>query len=285
MTRYSRDRMLRKALVVCALVSASLAGVCANAAGVSRAPRSYYLALGDSIAYGIQPDKFDKGVPPSGYRTGYVDVFAKRLRQHAPEIRLVNYSCPGESTVSFVRGGCPWLSEGRKLHDPYRGAQLKGALAFLAAHRGQVSPITIHLWGNDIDPVAEACKGDFACIEKRAPAAIAQISSRLEDILHRLRTAAPDAEIIVNGTWNFNVDDLARTDPLFRSLDRAIRRAATGANARFADIFPLFNPKGNVARERARVCSLVFICKRDDPHPTDAGYRAIADAVWKASGY
>jgi lysophospholipase L1-like esterase len=89
----------------------------------------------------------------------------------------------------------------------------------------------------------------------------------------------------VNGTWNFNVDDLARTDPLFRSLDVAIRRAAARANARFADIFPLFNPQGNVARERARVCRFVFICKRDDPHPTDAGYRAIADAVWKASGY
>jgi lysophospholipase L1-like esterase len=57
------------------------------------------------------------------------------------------------------------------------------------------------------------------------------------------------------------------------------------ANARFADIFPLFNPQGNAGRERARVCSFVFICKRDDPHPTDAGYRAIADAVWKASGY
>jgi len=277
--------MLRQALVA-GVVAAGLLGVFATGAvGVGHSPKSYYLALGDSIAYGIQPDKFDRGLPPSGYRTGYVDVFAKHLRQVAPTIRVVNYSCPGESTVSFVRGGCPWLAEGRKLHDPYRGAQLKAALAFLAAHRGQVSPITVHLWGNDIDPVAEACKGNFACIKKRAPAAIAQISSRLGDILRRLRAAAPSAEIIVNGTWNFNVDDLPGTDPLFRSLDAGIRRAVTGANARFADIFPLFNPQGNVSRERARVCAYVFICKRDDPHPTDAGYRAIANAVWKASGY
>jgi lysophospholipase L1-like esterase len=277
--------MLRQALVVGALVAGSLAGVTAEAVGVPQAPKSYYLALGDSIAYGIQPDKFDKGLPPQGYRTGYVDLFAQRLRQVTPSIRVVNYSCPGESTVSFVRGGCPWLTEGRKLHDPFRGTQMKAALAFLAAHAGQVSPITVHLWGNDIDPVAEACQGDFACIKKRAPAAIAQIASRLGSILRRLRAAAPNAEIIVNGTWNFNADDLARTDPLFRSLDAALRRSAAGARARFANTFPLFNPQGNVAREKARVCSLLFICKRDDPHPTDAGYRAIATAVWTASGY
>jgi len=277
--------MLRQALVAGAIAVGVLAGITATAAGQQQAPKSYYLALGDSIAYGIQPDKADKGVPPSGYRTGYVDVFARRLRQLAPKIRVVNYSCPGESTISFVRGGCPWTAEGKKLHDPYQGAQMKAALAFLAGHRGQVSPITIHLWGNDIDPVAEACKGNFGCIAKHAPAAIAQISTRLGDILRRLRNAAPNAEIIVNGTWNFNYEDLARTDPLFRSLDAGLRRAAASAHARFAALFPVINPQGNRARERARVCSLLFICSRDDPHPTDAGYRAIANAVWTASGY
>jgi lysophospholipase L1-like esterase len=277
--------MLRQALVVGAVVAGCLVGFTAAAGGERQSPQSYYLALGDSIAYGLQPDKYARGVPPSGYRTGYVDVFAKRLRQIAPVIRVVNYSCPGESTVSFVHGGCPWLSEGKKLHDPFRGTQLKAALAFLAAHRGRVSPITVHLWGNDIDRVAEACQGDFACIKKRAPAAIAQIASRLGGILRRLRAAAPNAEIIVNGPWNFSVDDLARTDPLFGSLGGAIRRAATGVRARYADLLPVFNPQGNVAREKARVCALLFICSVDDPHPTDAGYRAIADAAWKASGY
>jgi lysophospholipase L1-like esterase len=251
----------------------------------SASPKAYYLALGDSIAYGIQPAKAEAGLPPPGFRTGYVDVFARRLKQLAPNIRVVNYSCPGESTVTFVRGGCPWLIGGRKLHDPFRGSQMQAAIVFLAAHHGQVSPITVHLWGNDIDLEAEACKGDFACIKKRAPVAIARIASRLGEILRRLRAAAPAAEIIVNGTWNLNADDLARTDPLFRSLDLAIRHAAGRAKARFADVFPLFNPQGNITRERARICALTFICKRDDPHPTDAGYRAIATAVRQASGY
>jgi lysophospholipase L1-like esterase len=277
--------MLRQALVAGVLAAGSLAGFTAQAVAVHQTPKSYYLALGDSIAYGIQPAKAERGLPPSGYRTGYVDVFAKQLRQVAPKIQVVNYSCPGESTVTFVRGGCPWLAEGKKLHDPYRGTQMAAALAFLAAHRGQVSPITIHLWGNDIDPVAEACKGDFACIKKRAPAALRTLEARLGDILARLRTAAPTADIVVNGAWNFNVDDLAKTDPIFRSIDAAIRRASMGAKARVVDLYSVISPQGNVARQKARICAYTFICSRDDPHPTDAGHRAIAGAVWAASGY
>jgi lysophospholipase L1-like esterase len=277
--------MLRQALVVGVLAVGTLAGVTAQAAGVNQAPKSYYLALGDSIAYGIQPAKAEKGLPPSGFRTGYVDVFAKRLRGIASKIQVVNYSCPGESTVSFVRGNCPGRHDVKALHDPYRGTQMAAALAFLAAHRSQVSPITVTLWGNDINSVADACKGDFACIEKRAPAAVAALESRLGDILRRLRAAAPTAEILVTGAWNFNVDALAMTDPIFQSIDAAIRRATAAANGRFVSLYPVMSPPGNAARARARLCSLSFICARDDPHPTDAGYRAIAAAVWAASGY
>jgi lysophospholipase L1-like esterase len=248
-------------------------------------PQRYYLALGDSIAYGIQPAKVSAGLPPSGYHTGYVDVFAARLRALAPKIRVVNYSCPGESTKTFISGGCPWLAGGRRLHDPFKGTQLGAALALLRAHPGQVSPITLTLWGNDLDAVAEACKGSFACIQGRAPRAIAQFASRLTSILRQLRAASPKADIIVTGVWNFNVDDLRRTDPLFRSVDATIARVAAGAKARFADTFSTFNPRGTLAHEKARICALSFTCSADDSHPTDAGYRAIAAAVFAASGY
>ena len=45
------------------------------------------------------------------------------------------------------------------------------------------------------------------------------------------------------------------------------------------------NPQGSVTREGARICALTFICSRGDGHPTDAGYRVIAAAVLRASGY
>jgi lysophospholipase L1-like esterase len=171
------------------------------------------------------------------------------------------------------------------LHDAFKGTQLGAALAFVRAHPGQVSPITLTLGGNDLNEVADACKGSFACIQKGAPRAFAQFASRLTTILRRLRAAAPKAEIIVTGIWNFNAGDLKRTDPLFRSFDATIARVAAAEKARFAKTFPVFNPAGNPAKEKARICALTFACSAEDPHPTDAGYRAIAAAVFAASGY
>ena len=270
------------------LVVALLAALSASAAPgpVYQPPRAYYLALGDSIAYGVQPAKVDAGLPPSGFRTGYVDVFAARLRRLAPKIRVVNYSCPGESTRTFINGGCPWLAEQRRLHDAFTGTQLQAALAFLRTHRGQVSPITVTLWGNDVfDEFAPACKGNPRCVVSHAGPYVARFRSRLASIVERLRTAAPNAEIILTGAWNFDVERLAQVDPLFRSVDAAIARAATAGKARVAKMYPVFNPARNPAKNKARICALTFICSKGDPHPTDAGYRAMAAAFLAASGY
>jgi lysophospholipase L1-like esterase len=244
---------------------------------VYQPPQRYYLALGDSIAYGIQPTKAKPGALPSDFDTGYVDVFAARLRKLAPKIQVVNYGCPGETTVTFTRAGCPTLAEGVKLHDAFRGSQLKAALSFLRAHRGQVSPVTLTLWGNDLLPLS--AKG------KRAPGAIASFASRFNSIVQQLRVAAPTAEIIVSGAWNPEADQLQRAEPLYRSLDAAIARVAAASRARVANIFAAFNPPGNIRAQKARLCALTFFCSKGDPHPTDAGYRAMADAFMAASGY
>jgi lysophospholipase L1-like esterase len=268
------------------LLSGAVLTLAATSQARPTAPQQYYLALGDSIAYGVQPAKVVAGLPPSGFHTGYVDVFAARLRALAPKIRVVNYGCPGESTTTFIAGGCPWLAEKRRLHDAFRGAQLGAALSFLRAHSGQVSPITLTLGGNDLGELADACKGSFACIQGRSQRAFAQFASRMTTIVSRLRGAAPKAEIIVTGIWNFNADALGQTDPLFRSFEATIARVTSGTKVRFADTLPVFNPQGNLAREKARLCSLTFACAGDgDPHPTDAGYRAIAAAIFAASGY
>ena len=243
---------------------------------VYQPPQSYYLALGDSMAYGIQPTKAKPGARPSDFDTGYVDVFAARLRKLSPKIHIVNYGCPGETTVTFTRGGCPWLAEHNKLHDGFRGSQLKAAQSVLRAHPGQVSPITLTLWGNDLLPLSE--KG------KRAPHAIASVGSRLNSILHQLRAGAPTAEIIVTGAWNPEADQLKQAEPLYRTLDTAIARAAAASRAHVAKTFAVFNRPGNVRAQRARLCALTF-CSKGDPHPTDAGYRAMADAFMAASGY
>jgi len=263
------------------------AAVGASAAtSVHQTPQSYYLALGDSIAYGFQPAKAAAGLPPSGFDTGYVDVFAARLRAIAPKIQVVNYSCPGETTRTFIHGGCSGRADVKGLHDAYEGAQLTAALAFLRAHSGQVSPITVTLWGNDLfAEFSPACNGDLACIQSHASAGLARFDSRLASIVSRLRAAAPKAEIILTGAWNPDVEHLAQTNPLFQSIDATISRVAARGKARVARMYSVFSPAGSPDRARARICARTFICSKGDVHPTDAGYRAMAAAFLTASGY
>jgi lysophospholipase L1-like esterase len=245
-------------------------GLASTASGpVYQPPKSYYLALGDSMAYGFQPTN------AKTFDTGYVDVFAARLRKLAPKVQVVNYSCPGEATITFTRGRCPTLAEGVKLHDAYQGPQLNAAVAFLKAHRGQVSPITVTLWGAELAPLSQ---------KKGAPAAIAAFASRFNSILRRLRAAAPTAEIIVSGAWNPEADRLAQVEPLYRSVDAAIKRAAAASRVRVANMFAAYN-SGTIRAQKARLCALTFYCSKNDPHPTDAGYRTMAGAFMAASGY
>jgi lysophospholipase L1-like esterase len=276
------------ASVVAALVLLAASGQATGGTSqgpVYQPPQRYLLALGDSIAYGFQPTK-RPGARASAFDTGYVDVFAARLRKLSPKIQVVNYGCPGESTVTFVRGRCPGLADGFKLHDAFRGSQLEAAESFLRAHAARVSPVTLTLWGNDwLSLLMDRCKGDAACVRKHGPATIAALGSRLRSILERLRAAAPKAEIIVTGAWNIDPHQLEQLAPVYRALDTAIARAASASRARVANALPVFNPPGNVRAQRRRLCALTFICSKSDPHPTDAGYRALADAFMTASGY
>jgi hypothetical protein len=249
------------------------------------APKAYYLALGDSVAYGYQLPRFLAGLPPSGYDTGYVDVFAARLGLIRPGITAINYGCPGETSTSFIEGGCVWKAVGFALHDDFAGSQLDGALAFLRAHPGQVSPITITLWGGDVRELIQSCGGDFACIQSQAPAAIGKLSSNLALILDRLRATAPSAEIIVTGVWNSAVGAFPETDPLFLAADESIEAAARESRTRFAELFAVFNPQGDVAAETASICALTQLCSVGDSHPSDLGYSTIADLVFDTSGY
>jgi lysophospholipase L1-like esterase len=266
-----------------AIAAAGVAAGMTHASASSASPQSYYLALGDSITYGSQPTKV--GAPPSAFRTGYVDVFADRLRKQSPGLEVVNYGCPGESTVTFTRGGCPAFVDRIKLHDAFRGPQLEAALTFVRAHPEEVSPITVSLFGNDWFPLLlDTCRNNVACVRKRGPKTIAAFESRLTSIVQRLRAAAPAAEIIVTGAWNPDPDSLAALKPIYRSLEASIVRAATSSNARAARMLPVFNPPAPKQGQTARLCRLSFICSKGDPHPTDAGYRAIADAVMRVSG-
>ena len=111
-----------------ALAIGSAAPALAAPAGHGRdhGPR-YYLALGDSLSVGIQPDAAGTDVPTD---QGYPDQLEGMLQRRGHDLRLVKLGCSGETTVTLINGGiCSY---------PGGGTQLAAASQFLRQHRGQV---------------------------------------------------------------------------------------------------------------------------------------------------
>ena len=178
--------------------------------------------------------------------------------------------------MTFTRGGCPWLAEGGKLHDAFRGSQLQAALSFLRAHPGQVSPITLTLWGNDLAPLS--AKG------KRAPKAIASFASRFTRSCgsfgprrRTLRSSSPargtrrpidssrPGRSTARSTRPSHGPRRGR-EPVSRTCSRRSTGPGTSAPRRLGSARSLLRSQGRSASHHA-------------------GYRAMADAFMAASGY
>jgi lysophospholipase L1-like esterase len=252
-------------------------------------PKHFYLALGDSLAFGAQLGKFFQEVAtgtydPASFNTGYVDDFAARMRAFDPGLETVNLSCPAETSASFS-GTCFFRSLGFALHTSYPGSQESAALAFLKAHPGQVSPITIDIGLNDaqLPCASRTFTIDLACLHSTMPAALASVAQNLPKILGELHQASPSSEIIVMTYYNAFYGQDPTTDALIAPLNEEIASIAAAHGDRIADAFTPFNRTGD---ERATLCNLTFICSAlHDEHPTDLGYSVIARQFWITSGY
>jgi lysophospholipase L1-like esterase len=126
---------------------------------------------------------------------------------------------------------------------------------------------------------------DTTCVQTHAPSFIGELAGRISAILQKLRAAAPEAEIIVLGAYDPYINALGFADPLFGELNAAIAQSAAANRARFADPFRVFNPQGDLGAEAGTLCTYTLLCVNADSHPSDAGYRALADLVFEASGY
>ena len=110
----------------------------------------YYLALGDSLAVGLQPSS-SGDVPTSN---GYVNDIYSVYRRLMPRLQLEDLGCSGETTSSMIEGGsCPYSL----------GNQLEQAVAFLQSH--DVVLVTIDIGANDVDHCITAAALDQACVE------------------------------------------------------------------------------------------------------------------------
>ena len=129
------------------LVSAATLLVLAAAPASASSEGHSYLALGDSISFGFNPN-------PALWSDisnfiGYPEIVAQRLN-----IEDVNASCPGEATGGFISltgtdNGCRDFRSAFPLHVSYSGTQLAFATSYLATHK-RTRLVTLMLGANDL---------------------------------------------------------------------------------------------------------------------------------------
>jgi lysophospholipase L1-like esterase len=251
-------------------------------------PRQYYLSLGDSVSFGYQLARQNADVAATGtadpatFNTGYTDDFNHMLRAIDPGIQTVNLACPGESTVTYMNGGCKYPFP---LHTGYTGSQQSAALAFLKAHTGQVGVITLFMGANDILQMVDRCGGiqNINCVTEDLPATLRALQANLAQIISNLQTAAPDAELILLTVYNPFASAAPVTNVLAQPVLDIYGGLAAQFNLRLVDMYTPFNL---VQPQPQTLCTDTFVCgPLHDIHPTDTGYLLMAKQVWAATGY
>jgi lysophospholipase L1-like esterase len=156
------------------------------------AKAQYYLALGDSLSVGDQPNAKGVTLPTN---QGYADQLAFALRKAGSSLRLYKLGCPGETTGTFLKGGiCGYKGDVRTSLNGKTGSQLAAALAFLKAHPGQVPLITIDNGANDLNNCIAL--GVISKIEACLPPVFKALGTNLAVGVAQLRAADPHATIV-----------------------------------------------------------------------------------------
>jgi lysophospholipase L1-like esterase len=262
---------------------------------VETVPATYYLALGDSLSQGVQPDATGTSVKTG---QGYADQLYAMLRRSQPSLQLVKLGCPNETTATMIHGGiCRYPG----------GSQLAAAVAFLSAHRGQVHLVTIDIGANDPEDCGlSGLRTITSCIGTDLPHAI----SNLGTILARLRAAAGPGVRIVG--MSYYLPALAEwrqgtvgqgiawvSERLAVVYNDMLVRAYASSGVPVANVFGVFQTSdfghraavpgvGTVPRNVALICQWTWECasppRGPNQHANQAGYGVIARAFLSAAG-
>jgi lysophospholipase L1-like esterase len=240
------------------------------------APTGWYLALGDSLAAGLQPTTGNQK------DRGYAGPVLDGLRKTAPDTQLQNLGCSGETTTSMIKGGiCSYPEKN----------QLASAVAFLKANADNVKLVTLDLGANNVLPCAQPTI-DQACATKNTQT----VTRELATILSQLRTAAPKAPIVLLtyynpllAAWRTGPDGQKYADqsqPVLAALNAEIVKAAKPVSAKVADVVAAFATTTTTGSPQPtnvkRICDWTWMCSKNDIHANDAGYAAMARAVLAA---
>jgi len=241
----------------------------------------YYLALGDSLAQGVQVNSSGNAVATD---QGYVDDLYGALKVDNPAIQLVKLGCPGATTGTMINGGCPYFSYPD-------GSQLAQAVSFLRTHRHQVALVTIDIGANNVDGCFSASGINSGCVLQ----GFASVQAQLPVILRQLRLAAGPMVPVVGMNYY---------DPFLAAyLEPGGAGAATESvvlgdalNGLLATIYALngdqvanvqqtfqtnnFAPYGTSAipTNVALICAWTYMCNYQNIHPNTMGYQEVAGA-------
>jgi lysophospholipase L1-like esterase len=289
LTGIPRLRLPLAIAAAAAVLTACSSSAATNGAYANPAPPTYYLALGDSLSQGVQPDPAGASVET---RDGYPDQVYAALRSSHPTLKLVKLGCPGETTSTMIDGGI--------CHYP-GGSQLNAAVAFLHAHRGRMLLVTIDIGAND----PERCGGQpsfnqlASCAVTGIPAAVTNLTT----IMASLKAAGPGVRIV---GMNYYLPALAEwrdglpghlvawtAERLAATYNDLLDRVYTQSGARIADVFGAFDTadfteQGTTPRNVALLCRWTWACaappRGPNQHANQAGYQVIARAFLQASG-
>jgi len=243
------------------------------------APASYYLALGDSLSQGVQPNATGVSVDT---QQGYPDQVYAALRRGHPGLRLVKLGCPGETTGTMINGGiCRYPG----------GSQLAAAVAFLRAHRGHVLLTTIDIGANDLEDCGSQSNviKVLSCFVTGAPGAV----SRLATIMERLRTAAGPGVRMAGMSYYLPALAEWRNGSSGQTIAKLVERLEAGYNdllervyaksdAKVANVFGAFDTGdfgdqvrlpgiGKVPRNVALLCRWTWECAAPPRGPNQHG--------------
>ncbi len=292
----SRVRIaLAVAVAAAAAVTACSGPATSVRSQVESAPATYYLALGDSLSRGVQPDAAGTSVETG---QGYADQLYAMLRPSQPALQLVKLGCPGETTGTMIHGGI--------CHYP-QGSQLAAAVAFLSAHRGHVDLVTIDIGANDPEDCGLTSPHSIAtCVGTDIPKAV----SNLNSILAQLHAAAGPGVRIVGmsyylpalAEWRSGLPGQAVawvSEKLATVFNDMLNRAYASSGVRVANVFGAFETSnfgnraavpgiGTVPRNVALICQWTWACasppRGPNQHANEAGYGVIARAFLSAAG-
>lgn len=266
-------------LLLSAVIFALLPGASAFASDSKAAtpalvgPKTHYLAIGDSLAFGYQPDV--------NYTHGYANYFYTDLQKHGTTT-YDNLGCPGETTATMINGGCPY-SILRKYF--YTGAQLTAAVKYIKKYAGQVSPVTLDIGANDllpdIDPstcaISATWANDLATVDKNLTQTILpQLNAALT--VNGQRTG----DLLLMNYYNPYQNICPNSIPYIQEINQHITADAAGYGP-VADVFTAF---GGAASPDPNTCNYTWMCSVfKNIHASSTGYSVMAKAFEQSSGY